>query len=371
MAEQLTGKDEIREAVRERYAAAASSVEGGAPLLRTLGGRGRIVRLRHRRPGRLRRMRSGRRSTRSPTATRFPTPRSSPRSAAATRPRSPSCTRARPCSTSARAAASTCLLSARRVGPSGKAYGVDMTDEMLELARAKPARGGRRERRVPEGDDRGGPAARRLGRRGDLQLRDQPLRRQAGASSARRRGCCGRAGASRSPTSSPTPDMDEATRRDMAQWTGCIAGALTEEEFRARPRGGRLRATSRSARPTASTTRPARRSSGRRVAAMSTAETLALKDPQQLYLDWEHAHWASQDIDLEPRPGRLGRAGGRRARPPLLRAQLADGRRGADLDPVLRPGARPGRRGGGRASSPPSWSTRSATCSSTRASRTR
>jgi arsenite methyltransferase len=28
------------------------------------------------------------------------------------------------------------------------------------------------------------------------------------------------------------PDMDEETRRDMAQWTGCIAGALTEEEFR-------------------------------------------------------------------------------------------------------------------------------------------
>ena len=28
-------------------------------------------------------------------------------------------------------------------------------------------------------------------------------------------------------------DMDEATRADMAQWTGCIAGALTEAEFRA------------------------------------------------------------------------------------------------------------------------------------------
>jgi arsenite methyltransferase len=28
------------------------------------------------------------------------------------------------------------------------------------------------------------------------------------------------------------PDMDEATRRDMAQWTGCVAGALTEDEFR-------------------------------------------------------------------------------------------------------------------------------------------
>ena len=27
------------------------------------------------------------------------------------------------------------------------------------------------------------------------------------------------------------PDMDEATRADMQQWTGCIAGALTREEF--------------------------------------------------------------------------------------------------------------------------------------------
>jgi len=27
------------------------------------------------------------------------------------------------------------------------------------------------------------------------------------------------------------PDMDEATRADMAQWTGCVAGALTREDF--------------------------------------------------------------------------------------------------------------------------------------------
>jgi arsenite methyltransferase len=32
------------------------------------------------------------------------------------------------------------LLSARRVGPTGYAYGVDMTDEMLELARANQAK---------------------------------------------------------------------------------------------------------------------------------------------------------------------------------------------------------------------------------------
>jgi arsenite methyltransferase len=28
------------------------------------------------------------------------------------------------------------------------------------------------------------------------------------------------------------PGMDDATRADMAAWTGCIAGALTETEFR-------------------------------------------------------------------------------------------------------------------------------------------
>ena len=27
-------------------------------------------------------------------------------------------------------------------------------------------------------------------------------------------------------------DMDEETRRDMEQWTGCIAGALTREAFK-------------------------------------------------------------------------------------------------------------------------------------------
>src|SRR5918995_519105 len=36
------------------------------------------------------------------------------------------------------------LLSARRVGPTGKAYGVDMTDEMLALARANAAKAGAR-----------------------------------------------------------------------------------------------------------------------------------------------------------------------------------------------------------------------------------
>src|SRR4029453_9921520 len=37
-------------------------------------------------------------------------------------------------------------------------------------------------------------------------------------------------------------------------------------------------------------------------ARMSSRETLALKDPEQLSLDWERAHWASQDIDLSRDP---------------------------------------------------------------------
>ena len=35
---------------------------------------------------------------------------------------------------------------------------------------------------------------------------------------------------------------------------------------------------------------------------MTTRDALALKDPEQLYLDWEHAHWAAQDIDLSRDP---------------------------------------------------------------------
>ena len=71
------------------------------------------------------------------------------------------------------------LLSAKRVGPTGKAYGVDMTEEMLRLARRRRGPGRGDERRIPGGSDRGGAAARRQHRRGDLQLRGQPFHGQA------------------------------------------------------------------------------------------------------------------------------------------------------------------------------------------------
>ena len=71
------------------------------------------------------------------------------------------------------------ILSASGSGPPGKAFGLDMTDEMLELARRNAARSGRRQRRVPEGLHRGGAAAGRQRRRRHLELRDQPVGRQA------------------------------------------------------------------------------------------------------------------------------------------------------------------------------------------------
>ena len=52
------------------------------------------------------------------------------------------------------------LLSATRVGPSGTVYGLDMTDEMLDARTGERDEGGRDQRPLPEGTDRGDPARR-------------------------------------------------------------------------------------------------------------------------------------------------------------------------------------------------------------------
>ena len=70
------------------------------------------------------------------------------------------------------------LLSARRVGPTGRAFGLDMTDEMLALAEENKRKSGLENVDVPQGRDRAHSAARQLGRRDHLELRHQPVRRQ-------------------------------------------------------------------------------------------------------------------------------------------------------------------------------------------------
>ncbi len=123
------------------------------------------------------------------------------------------------------------LISARRVGPTGRAIGLDMTDEMLELARANARDAGVENVEFLKGYLE------------DVPLEDQTvdvvisncvislsgdkLRVIREAARVLRPG--GRFAVS---DVIADPDMDEQTRADMTAWTGCIAGALTETAFR-------------------------------------------------------------------------------------------------------------------------------------------
>ena len=239
----------IRETVREKYAAAARAAAerraGAATPASTAAARRADVR----------RRRSTATRPRAPRA-----PRSMRHWAAASRRRSPTCTRARPCSTSAPAPAPTCSSAPGASVPTGKAIGLDMTDEMLELARANAAEAGVDERRVRQGLHRGHPAARRLRRRRDLQLRHQPRRRQA--QGPRR----GRAGPE---ARRPLRGLRRHRRRGHGRGHARGHGRLHRLHRRRADRGrvprragrGRARPTSRSARPTACTRTPSRPSS--------------------------------------------------------------------------------------------------------------
>jgi arsenite methyltransferase len=125
------------------------------------------------------------------------------------------------------------LLSARRVGPTGKAYGLDMTDEMLALARENQRKAGLENVEFLKGEienvplpdasvdvvisncvinlsadkDRAlGEAARVLRAGGRLAVSDIVVR---GA-------------------------IPAGIRHNVELWTGCVAGALEESEYRAK-----------------------------------------------------------------------------------------------------------------------------------------
>ena len=124
------------------------------------------------------------------------------------------------------------ILSAKRVGPSGTAYGLDMTDEMLALAQRNAREAGVDERALPEGCDRADPLARGLRRRRDLELRDQPLRRQAGgpAGDGSRLQPGGRVGISDIVAEDWLAPEERAER---GSYVGCVAGALSKGEYEA------------------------------------------------------------------------------------------------------------------------------------------
>ena len=95
------------------------------------------------------------------------------------------------------------LLSARRVGPHGKAYGLDASPDMVELARRNAERGGRDQRGVPARHDRGHPAAATAV---DVVISNCVINLSSDKAAvlAEASGCFGPAGAWASATSSPT-----------------------------------------------------------------------------------------------------------------------------------------------------------------------
>ncbi len=125
---------------------------------------------------------------------------------------------------------STCLLSARRVGPTGKAYGLDMTDEMLDLARRNQRKAGVENVEWLRGEIEAIPLP---SESVDVVISNCVINLSGDkpkvlAEAARVLKPGGRFAVSDVVADA---DMDAATRADMAEWTGCIGGALTRPEF--------------------------------------------------------------------------------------------------------------------------------------------
>lgn len=122
------------------------------------------------------------------------------------------------------------LLSARRVGPAGRAYGLDMTDEMLELARENQRRAGVSNVEFLKGDIEHIPLP---DASVDVIISNCVInlagdKRKVIAEAARVLRPGGRFAVSDVVVRKEIPP---AVRRSMALWVGCVAGALEEREF--------------------------------------------------------------------------------------------------------------------------------------------
>jgi arsenite methyltransferase len=125
------------------------------------------------------------------------------------------------------------LLSARRVGPSGKAYGLDMTDDMLVLARENQKKAGAENVEFLKGEIEAIPLP---DNSVDVIISNCVINLSADKDKVLHEAFRvlkpgGRFAVSDVVTRGAIP---EAVRRNMLLWAGCIAGALDENDYRMR-----------------------------------------------------------------------------------------------------------------------------------------
>jgi len=122
------------------------------------------------------------------------------------------------------------LLSARRVGPTGKAYGLDMTDEMLELARENQRKAGMENVEFLKGEIEDIPLP---DNSVDVVISNCVINLSADKDRVLREAFRvlkpgGRFAVSDVVTRGQVP---AEVRQNMLLWVGCIAGALDEYEY--------------------------------------------------------------------------------------------------------------------------------------------
>lgn len=123
------------------------------------------------------------------------------------------------------------LLSARRVGPAGKAFGLDMTDEMLELARENARRAGAENVEFLKGDIERIPLP---DESVDVIISNCVINLSGDKPAVLREAFRVLKPGGRFAVSDVVVrgDVPAKIRRSMELWVGCVAGALEEREFR-------------------------------------------------------------------------------------------------------------------------------------------
>ncbi len=122
------------------------------------------------------------------------------------------------------------LLSAKRVGPLGKAYGLDMTDEMLAVARANQERAGVANAAFLKGHIEAIPLA---DNSVDVIISNCVINLSADKDQVLKEAYRVLKPGGRFAVSDIvlTQSLPEKIQQDMMAWAGCIAGALRQEEY--------------------------------------------------------------------------------------------------------------------------------------------